>query len=499
MKKEMERKKVIIIGAGISGMTAGIYAQENGFDVTIYEKHTIPGGQCTGWTRDGVFIDGCLHWVVGTNPKQQLFPIWKHIGAFDENTVIYDTEYFNKYVIDGEVVTFYADLDKLKEELLRIGPDDKKVINEFIRGIKHYQHVTIPVEKPMDMMNVFDYIKLGIKMLPMLPAYLKYTHVTVKEFAERCKSKLLEKTFKKALFEEYNLHSLLYIMQALSLRDAGIAQGGSLKLALRVADRFKSVGGTLKCNTPVKEIVVENDKACGVILEDGTRVDADYVISAIDVHYTLHNLLNNKYAKEFYSKRFDDREKNPLSLGIVASYKVTKDMSNEPKMIEFPIEPFNIGKTTVNVLNPRNHAFDPTLNKGCSTITVLIRVGDDLYDSYKSMTKEEYLNEKNRIGEIIRGHLIEFFKLKPEEIKFIDMATPITYERYCNAYRGSYQSFVTTGSHEKLMDTGLIPGLKNFVIAGQWVMPPGGLPIALFTGRHAAYRITRWEKRKFKA
>jgi len=288
-------------------------------------------------------------------------------------------------------------------------------------------------------------------------------------------------------------------MQALSLKDAGIAQGGSLKLALRVADRFKSVGGTLKLNTGVKEIVVENDKACGVILENGERVDADYVISATDVHYTLNNMLNNKYAKEFYTKRFNDREKNPLSLGILVSYKVTKDMTNEPKMIEFPIEPFNIGKTVVKELNPRNHAFDPTLNKGCSTITVLIRVGDDLYDLYKSMSKEEYLAEKNRIGNIIRDNLMKFYNLKDDEIKFIDLATPITYERYCNSYRGSYQSFVTTGSHEKLMDNGLIPGLKNFVIAGQWVMPPGGLPIALFTGRHAAYRITRWEKRKFKA
>ncbi len=500
MKKEEKRKKVIIIGAGISGMTAGIYAQENGFDVTIYEKHNIPGGQCTGWSREGVFIDGCLHWVVGTNPKQQLFPVWKHIGAFDENTVIYDTEYFNKYVIDGEVVTFYSDLDKLKAELLRIGPDDKKVINEFIRGVKHYQHVTIPVEKPMDMMNLWDYIVLGMKMLPMLPAYLKYTHVTVKEFAERCKSKLLEKTFKKALYEEYNLHSLLYIMQALSLRDAGIAQGGSLKLALRVADRFKSVGGTLKCSTPIKEIIVENGKACGVILENGERVDADYVISAVDVHHTLYNLLGNKYHVDFYNKRFENRDKNPLSLGILVTYKITKDMSNEPKMIEFPIEPsFKIGSKVITELNPRNHAFDPTLNKGCSTMTVLIRVGDDLYDTYKAMTKEEYQAEKERIGSTIRGHLMKFYNLKDDEIKFIDLATPITYERYCNSYRGSYQSFVTTGSHEKLMDTGLIPEIKNFVIAGQWVMPPGGLPIALFTGRHAAYRITRWEKRKFKA
>ncbi len=493
------KKKVIIIGAGISGMTAGIYAQENGFDVTIYEKHTIPGGQCTGWTRDGAFIDGCLHWIVGVNPKKQLFPIWKHIGAFDENTKIYVTDYFNKYDIDGEIVTFYSDLKKLKQELLRIGPDDKKIINEFIKAIKHYQHVTIPVKKPMDMMNPWDYTKIGLKMLPMLLPYLKYTHITVKEFAEKCKSKLLEKTFKKALFENYNLHSLLYIMQALSQNDAGIPEGGSLKVSLRIADKFKSIGGKLILNTSVDKISIENGKANGVFLDNGEFVKADYVISAIDVHHTLHNLLDNKYNAEFYNKRFNDQEKNPLSLCVLASYKVTKDISNIPRMIEFDIEPFYIGKTKISVLNPRNYSFDKTLNNGFTTITVLIRVGDDLYDTYKAMTKEEYLNEKQKIGNKILNYLKLYFKLTDDDIKFIDLTTPLTYERYCNSYRGSYQSFVTTASHEKLMDTGLIDGLKNFVIAGQWVMPPGGLPIALFTGRHAAYRITRWEKKKFKA
>lgn len=46
--ENLKKKKLIIIGAGISGMTAGIYALDNGYDVTIYEKHFIPGGQCTG-------------------------------------------------------------------------------------------------------------------------------------------------------------------------------------------------------------------------------------------------------------------------------------------------------------------------------------------------------------------------------------------------------------------------------------------------------------------
>ena len=495
----MENKKVIIIGAGISGMTAGIYAKENGFDVTIYEKNPLPGGQCTGWKRDGVFIDGCLHWIVGTNYKLPLFPIWKHIGALDENIKIYPTEYFNKFDIDGEIITFYSDLNKLKAELLRIGPDDIKIIKKFIKGIKAYQHVIIPVEKPMDMMNLFDYIKIGIKMIPMLKAYLKFTHITIKEFAEKCKSKLLEKTFKKALYENYNVHSLLYIMQALSLNDAGIAQGGSLKLSLRVANKFKSIGGNIICNTPVKKIIVENNKACGVILENNEIIKADYIISSIDAHYTLYNLLDNKYNVEFYNKRFNNRKDNPLSLCVLASYKITKDIKDQPKMIEFDIEPFNIGQTKISVLNPRNYAFDETLNDGFTTITVLIRVGDDLFDKYKSLSRNDYLKEKERIGNIILNHLKKYFKLNDDEIKFIDLTTPITYERYCNSYRGSYQSFVTTSSQEKLMDTGLIKGLDNFIMAGQWIMPPGGLPISLFTGRHAAYRITRWEKRKFKA
>ena len=59
-------------------------------------------------------------------------------------------------------------------------------------------------------------------------------------------------------------------------------------------------------------------------------------------------------------------------------------------------------------------------------------------------------------------------------------------------------SFITTNTNDKLMDTGLLDGLDNVFMAGQWVMPPGGLPIALFTGKHAAYRVSRAEKKKFK-
>ena len=63
-----DTKKVIIIGGGVSGLTTGIYLRKSGYDVEILEKNAIPGGACVGWERKGCYIDGCIHWLVGTKP-----------------------------------------------------------------------------------------------------------------------------------------------------------------------------------------------------------------------------------------------------------------------------------------------------------------------------------------------------------------------------------------------------------------------------------------------
>ncbi|MCK4323768.1 MAG: NAD(P)/FAD-dependent oxidoreductase, partial [Armatimonadetes bacterium] len=54
-------KSIIIIGAGIAGLSAGCYARMNGYRTTIFEMHDKPGGLCTSWKRRGYTIDGCLH------------------------------------------------------------------------------------------------------------------------------------------------------------------------------------------------------------------------------------------------------------------------------------------------------------------------------------------------------------------------------------------------------------------------------------------------------
>ncbi|MBQ7464784.1 MAG: NAD(P)/FAD-dependent oxidoreductase, partial [Lachnospiraceae bacterium] len=80
------KKKIVIIGGGIGGLSAGIYAQKAGFEAQIYEKNDVAGGECMGWNRNGCHIDNCIHWLTGTKQGTSLWEVWKTVGAIDENT-----------------------------------------------------------------------------------------------------------------------------------------------------------------------------------------------------------------------------------------------------------------------------------------------------------------------------------------------------------------------------------------------------------------------------
>ncbi len=479
-------------------MTAGIYALENGFDVSIYEKHSLPGGECTGWQRDGAFIDGCAHWIVGTNPKSELFPLWKHIGAFDENSKIYDTEYFTNVEVGNEMVTFYADKEKLKQELLRISPSDTKQIKKLLKGIDAYSHVHIPVDKPIDMMNIFELTRFGIKSLPMAFAYLKYKKISISSFSSKFKSPLLQEAFGHILSGDYNMHSLLYVMQTLAKKDAGVVEGGSLRLALRIKDRFEKLGGKIHFNEAVTKVNIDGNKAVSILTSKENKAEGDYFVLSADAHHSLYDLLGNQYKLPFLNNRFENLAKNPLSQCVLCAYKVNKDISDYPKMLGFKVPPFKVANSEMDYITLRNHSFDRTLNKdGKTTITVLLELKNDAYDYFKNLSKEDYKKDKETIGLTILAYIKGHYKLNDKEISLLDVTTPLTYERYTNAFHGSYMSFITTNASGKLMTTGEIKGLDNVILTGQWLMPPGGLPIALFTGKHAAMRIAKKEGKKF--
>ena len=91
------KKKIVVIGGGVAGLSSGIYSQLNGFETEIYEMHTIPGGQCTAWERKGYRFDYCLHWLVGTS-SGVFHDMWKETNVINEQTTIIDHEVHSGFV-----------------------------------------------------------------------------------------------------------------------------------------------------------------------------------------------------------------------------------------------------------------------------------------------------------------------------------------------------------------------------------------------------------------
>ena len=110
-------KKVIIIGGGIGGLSAGIYALRAGFEAEIYEKNAVAGGECMGWNRKGYHIDNCIHWLTGTDQKTKLWQVWKAVGAIDENTQYVSPKKFYSSRIGNQEITLWTDLKRTEKEI----------------------------------------------------------------------------------------------------------------------------------------------------------------------------------------------------------------------------------------------------------------------------------------------------------------------------------------------------------------------------------------------
>ena len=131
-------KKVIIIGAGVTGLSAGIHALLKGHEVSIYEKNDICGGCCGGWFRNNYYIDNCMHWLTGTNQHTKTFKLWKKLGAIDETSNLYQGKYFYKSTFENDSIELNCDTEKVRNDMIRLSPEDRKEIDKFINTVNYF-------------------------------------------------------------------------------------------------------------------------------------------------------------------------------------------------------------------------------------------------------------------------------------------------------------------------------------------------------------------------
>lgn len=490
------KKKIVIIGGGIAGLSAGVYARINGFETEIIEMHTIPGGQCTTWKKDGYKFDYCLHWLVGTSGGT-FNEVWKTIGAIDEKTQIIDHDIHTRIIgEDGDEFIIYTSIDKWEKYLIDKFPDDMDSIKRMCKDMRKGSTLDSFINPP-GTRNIGEYLKV-IKMLPALKLIGKFGKKSCMEYFNSIglKNGKLSK-FLNGVFGDSNFSALAFIMMLswLDQKNAGYLIGGSLPLAERVAHKYKSLGGKFRFGKKVKRIIVNNNEAQGVELDDGTIINSDYVISAADGHATIFDMLEGKYLSEKIKEAYSSWE---LFTPIVqVSFGVNKVIPTDTASTMILNKGLNIGSTKLETgYSIMNYAFDPTMAPQGKT-SIVIRF-ESPWEIWKDLDGDEYLEEKEQIGKDAAILLEKRYPGSSEFIETIDIATPKTDVRYTGVWQGSYEGFKpTSGNITKILDRTL-PGLRKFYMAGQWLTPGGGLPPSAQSGRWAIQLISKEEKVKFR-
>ena len=193
-------KSLLVIGAGITGLSTGIHALLKGYNVEIFEKNDFPGGCCTGWFREGYYIDNCMHWLTGTNQHTKGFKLWKKLGAISETSNLYQGEYFYKSVYDNNEIALSTDTKKLRKEMLDLSSADAEETSRFVDAI----------EELVKANQINNFICTPFVVAKgYLKNYLYYHKLSLGELSKKFKHPLLQRLFTDYFPAEYSSLSLI--------------------------------------------------------------------------------------------------------------------------------------------------------------------------------------------------------------------------------------------------------------------------------------------------
>jgi hypothetical protein len=264
----MQDNSIIIIGAGFAGLSAGIYAQMNGYPTQIFEMHDLPGGLCTAWKRKGYTIDGCIHWLVGSSPRSGMYRYWEEVGIAQGRQFINMDEYARFEAADGRTLIFYTDLDRLEKHMLEFSPQDAEATREFIQGIRVWLDFDQPSPSAPLLKRLGQGLKLGLLLVTRGREMQKWMKITAAEFVTRFKDPVMREALLEMWLPEFSMFFMLITFAYLHNKNAGYPIGGSLPMSKALAGRYLDLGGAIHYNSRVEKILVGGDQAVGVRLAD---------------------------------------------------------------------------------------------------------------------------------------------------------------------------------------------------------------------------------------
>ena len=489
------QKKAVIIGAGVGGIATAAFLVQNGYAVEVYEKNANPGGRCGQMIQDGHRFDlGATILLMPSLYKQVLSELGIDLERDLETTSLEPV--YKLFFSDGSNFPFTRKSEQMKAQLEAIEPGSFLRYQQYVNEGYAFFNLSMNDLLGKNFDHLFQFVNFkSMRLLLKLKVWMFHTDY-IKRFFKDPHLRMAF-TFQNIYVGQnpYQAPAFFSMLPGAEIAEGALfPKGGMHRIVEKLLEKANGLGVQFKYKTPIAKILVNGNKTQGILLEDGTSIDADLVIANADLPYVYKQLLPDK-------KVSDRMRKLKYSCSaIVFHWGIDKVYPQLDHHSVFLNDPYKDGlnkifKEKSLADNPSFYIHAPVRSDKSAapdnhdTLSVIVPAAH-LDVNYDQDWKK--LKQTARTGVIRRLKEAGLDDIE-EHIKFEVCYLPKTWKKTCNVTYGSvfgslghtiFQMgyFRPHNQHKKY---------KNLYFAGGSTHPGNGVPLVLLGAKLISERILK--------
>ncbi|MDP2940720.1 MAG: NAD(P)/FAD-dependent oxidoreductase [Candidatus Omnitrophota bacterium] len=496
----------IIIGAGAGGLAAALQLSRQGRRVLVLERQPFPGGLATTFKRGGFTFEASMHCVDGLGEGGELREFLSQDDTFARIEAI-ELDNFARIIYPDFDFTADFNRDHLADALKNYFPSEKadidklfSAMDKFFRQFERYAQSNLP-----------EWLKM-LQLLIFCPAVIKMSLITAQGFLDKYTS---NKKLKGILGDIWRLLGLppgrvsalyfLLIFQGYHYLSTVYVKGGFQKLFEAMAARIRKNGSEIRFNVGVKSIATYAGKRVkSVVTESGEEFIAKAVISNANAISTLTQLLDDTRLRQEYQRKLAAMEKSLSAVQVYLGLKC-------------PAKKLGMNRHTFSVNTSYDHdenlqfmlrhdyercplelvdhaQIDPGLApEGKGTLLIMVL---DQYSNWENLDPDAYARKKKEVAEKLIRRAEHYLPGLAENIECVEVATPLTLERYTLSPQGAIYGFAQTLEQSGIRRLSQEASVAGLFLAGAWTRPGHGVHACFFSGMEAADLASAYLKRR---
>jgi len=492
----------IIIGSGLGSLTTAAILAKEGQKVLVLERHYTAGGYTHIFKRKGYEWDVGIHYVGELNRSSTLKKIFDYVSdgklKWEDMGPVYD-----KIVIGEKAYDFPKGVENFKKKMTQYFPEEKNAIDSYIdlifKSTRTNRNFFIDKALPPLISKLIGWV--------FRKQFYKFSDKTTYEVIS---SITKNENLIKVLTGQYGDYGLppkqsSFAMHATLVRHyfngGNFPVGGSSQVANTIIPVIENAGGTVLVSAEVDKIIIEKDKAKGVLMKDGKVFFAENIVSGTGIINTYTKLIPDEVSKKHF---FKAQLKNiKPSVSHVCLYIGLKGTPNELKLpkTNYWVYPNDldhddsINRYVKNINAPFPVVYisfasakDPDWSKrypNKSTIDIITLVPYKIFEKWEKNSWMKRGQEYEALKEKIAKRLLnELYKQLPHlngSVDYYELSTPLTTKHFTNYETG--EIYGLDHSPKRFRQKFLKPRtpITNFYLTGQDIITVG-ISAALFSG-----------------